>query len=34
MTKDEEVVISKLIHEMQIKLRKEEEDQEKEDEIL
>jgi hypothetical protein len=34
MANEEEVRISKLIHEMQIKLRKEEEDQEKEDEIL
>ena len=34
MTKEEEVRISKLILDIQLKLRKEEEDQEKEDEIL
>ena len=34
MTKEEEVGISKLILEIQLKLRKEEEDREKENEIL
>lgn len=34
MTKEEEIRISRLIMEMQLRLRKEEEDQKKEDEIL